>query len=70
MCGNNDASRKLAPLLPLAFRQGIEAATRNNAQNPYVPNSYLYYAWIAGWAMLDRGWSEGLPSCHYPEQPP
>jgi len=52
-------SKKLAPFLRQAFRQGLEAASRNDDQNPYVPNSHLYHAWIAGWAMLARGWWDG-----------
>ena len=56
MCGNMNASKKLAPLLRQAFRQGIEAATLGEDRNPYVPDSYLYHAWVAGWAALARGW--------------
>lgn len=59
MRGNTDSSKKLAPLLRQAFRQGVEAATRNEDRNPYVPNSHLYHAWIAGWASLARGWDDG-----------
>jgi len=59
MHGNVSASKKLAPFLRQAFRQGLEAASRNDDQNPYVPNSHLYHAWIAGWAMLARGWWDG-----------
>ena len=51
-------SKKLAPLLRQAFRQGLEAATRGEDQNPYVPDSHLYHAWVAGWAMLSRGWGD------------
>jgi hypothetical protein len=58
MYGNADLSKKLAPLLRQAFRQGLEAATRDDDHNPYVPNSHLYHAWIAGWAMLARGWCD------------
>jgi hypothetical protein len=58
MCGTTDVSKKLAPLLRLAFRQGLAAATRNDDRNPYVPNSHLYHAWIAGWAMTARGWCD------------
>lgn len=56
MRGNIDSSKKLAPLLRQAFRQGVEAATRDEDHNPYVPNSHLYHAWIAGWETLARGW--------------
>jgi hypothetical protein len=59
MRGNTDYSKKLAPLLRHAFRQGVAAATRNEDRNPYVPNTYLYHAWIAGWASLARGWDDG-----------
>jgi hypothetical protein len=52
-----DTSRKLAPLLRQAFRQGIEAASRGEDRNPYVPNSHLYHAWMAGWASLARAWN-------------
>jgi hypothetical protein len=52
-----DVSRKLAPLLRQAFRQGIEAASRGEDRNPYVPNSHLYHAWMAGWASLARAWN-------------
>ena len=52
-----DASRKLAPLLRHAFRQGVEAASRGEDRNPYVLNSHLYHAWIAGWASLARAWN-------------
>ena len=58
MCGNTDFSKKLAPLLRQAFRQGLEAATRNEDRNPYVPKWVGYHAWIAGWAMLARGWCD------------
>ena len=59
MCGNTDVSKKLAPLLRQAFRQGVEAATRGEEQNPpYVPDSHLYHAWVAGWAALARGWED------------
>lgn len=51
-----DASKKLNPLLRQAFRQGVDAAGRGEERNPYVPNSYLHHAWIAGWATLARGW--------------
>lgn len=54
--GKTDASRKLGPLLHQAFRQGVDAASRGDDRNPYVPNSHLYHAWIAGWAALARGW--------------
>ena len=47
-----DVSRKLAPLLRQAFRQGVAAASRGEDRNPYVPNSHLYHAWMAGWASL------------------
>ncbi|MER2513722.1 MAG: hypothetical protein ABTQ25_15100 [Nitrosomonas ureae] len=53
-----DLSKKLAPLLPQAFRQGVEAATHHDDCNPYAPNSYLYHAWIAGWATLGYTWPE------------
>lgn len=59
MYGNTDFSRKLAPLLPNAFRQGIEAAARDDERNPYVPDSHFYHAWLAGRAMLARGWFDG-----------
>ncbi len=49
-------SKKLAPLLRQAFRQGVEAASRGEDHNPYVPDSHLYHAWVAGWASLARGW--------------
>lgn len=52
-----DTSRKLAPLLRQAFRQGVEAASRGEDRNPYVPNSHLYHAWMAGWASLARAWN-------------
>jgi hypothetical protein len=39
MRGNTDYSKKLAPLLRYAFRQGVAAATRNEDRNPYVPNT-------------------------------
>jgi hypothetical protein len=58
MCSNTDFSKKLAPLLRQAFRQGLAAATRGDSQNPYVPNSHLFHAWVAGWAMLARGWCD------------
>lgn len=48
--------KKLAPLLRQAFRLGVEAASRGDDYNPYVPDSYLYHAWVAGWAALARGW--------------
>lgn len=54
--GKIDSSRKLGPLLQQAFRQGVDAAGRGEDLNPYVPNSYLYHAWVAGWATLARGW--------------
>ena len=54
--GNMNAYMKLAPLLRQAFRQGVDAATRGEDRNPYVPNSYLHHAWVAGWATLARGW--------------
>jgi hypothetical protein len=54
--GKTDASRKLSPLLRQAFRQGVAAASHGEDRNPYVPNSYLHHAWIAGWATLARGW--------------
>jgi len=53
-----DPSKKLAPLLRQAFRQGVEAAMRGEDRNPYVPNSHFYHAWIAGWASLARGWDD------------
>ena len=56
MHGNIDSSKKLAPMVRRAFRQGLEAASQGEDQNPYVPDSYLYHAWIAGWAALGRGW--------------
>ena len=57
MHGNtNSSSKKLAPLLRQAFRQGVEAAIRGEDRNPYVPDSHLYHAWVAGWAALARGW--------------
>ena len=57
MHGNtSSSSKKLAPLLRQAFRQGVEAATQGEDRNPYVPGSYLYNAWVAGWAALARGW--------------
>ncbi|MDS4021969.1 MAG: hypothetical protein RKR03_15925 [Candidatus Competibacter sp.] len=59
MRGHTDSSKKLAPLLRQAFRQGVEAANRREDRNPYVPNTHLYHAWIAGWATLARGWSDG-----------
>ncbi|MBL8251776.1 MAG: hypothetical protein JNK31_08920 [Candidatus Competibacter sp.] len=59
MGGTTDFPKMLAPLLPQAFRQGIEAARRNDDRNPYVPDTYFYHAWIAGWAMLPRGWCDG-----------
>lgn len=59
MSGNTDSSKKLAPLLPQAFRQGLEAAKCKDDCNPYVPNTYFYHAWIAGWAMLADGWWDG-----------
>ncbi len=59
MCGNTNAcSKKLAPLLRQAFRQGVESATRGEDCNPYVPGSHLYHAWIAGWATLAHGWDD------------
>lgn len=58
MCCNTDFSKKLAPLLRQAFRQGLEAAARGDDRNPYVPNSYLFHAWVAGWAMLAHGWCD------------
>jgi hypothetical protein len=58
MYGNVDCSKKLAPLLRQAFRQGVEAATQGDDRNPYVPDSYLYHAWVAGWAALARGWND------------
>ena len=63
MHGNtNSCSKKLAPLLRPAFRQGVEAAIRGEDRNPYVPDSHLYHAWVAGWASLARGWdAEDLP---------
>ena len=57
MRDNIDVSKKLAPLLRQAFRQGVEAATRGEDHNPYVPDSHLYHAWVAGWAALARGWN-------------
>jgi hypothetical protein len=54
--GKTDASRKLSPLLHQAFRQGVDAASRGEDRNPYVRNSHLYHAWVAGWATLARGW--------------
>ncbi len=56
MHGNMDSSKKLAPLLRRAFRQGVEAATHGENRNPYVPDSHLHHAWVAGWAALARGW--------------
>ena len=56
MYDNAEYSKKLAPLLRQAFRQGVEAASRGEDCNPYVPDSHLYHAWIAGWAALARGW--------------
>ncbi len=56
MYNNLHTSKKLAPLLRQAFRQGVEAASRNEDRNPYVPDSHFYHAWIAGWATLARGW--------------
>jgi hypothetical protein len=53
-----DPSKKLAPLLRQAFRQGVAAATRNDSHNPYVRDSHFYHAWIAGWAMVARSWGE------------
>ncbi|HOB61643.1 MAG TPA: hypothetical protein PKI41_05910 [Candidatus Competibacteraceae bacterium] len=58
MHSHTDSSKKLAPLLRYAFRLGVDAATRNEDRNPYVPNSHLYHAWIAGWASLARGWND------------
>ncbi len=52
------ATKKLAPLLREAFRQGVAAATRNDSHNPYVRDSHFYHAWIAGWAMTARSWGE------------
>lgn len=64
LCGSNfamrnshDVSRKLAPLLHQAFRQGVEAASRGEERNPYVPNSHFYHAWMAGWASLACAWN-------------
>ncbi len=57
MRGNIDPSKKLAPLLHQAFRHGVDAANRGEDRNPYVPNSHLHHAWVAGWATLARGWS-------------
>ena len=56
MRGNMNAYKKLAPLLRQAFRQGVDAATRGEDRTPYVPNSHLHHAWVAGWATLARGW--------------
>lgn len=56
MRGNTDFSKKLAPLLRQAFRQGVDAAARGEDCNPYVPESYLHHAWVAGWATLACGW--------------
>jgi len=56
MYGNMNAYKKLAPLLRQAFRQGVDAAARGEEHNPYVPDSYLHHAWVAGWATLARGW--------------
>ena len=53
---NTSSFKKLAPLLRQAFRQGVEAASLGDDHNPYVPDSYLYHAWVAGWAALARGW--------------
>lgn len=56
MNGHTDFSKKLAPLLHSTFRQGLEAASRGEDRNPYVPDSHLHHAWVAGWAALARGW--------------
>ncbi len=58
MYGDMKTCKKLAPLLRQAFRQGIEAASQGQDRNPYVPNSYLYQAWMAGWAAPALGWDE------------
>ena len=55
---HTNVSKKLAPLLRQAFRQGVEAASRDEDRNPYVPDSHFYHAWIAGWATLARGWDD------------
>lgn len=62
-----DLSKKLAPLLRQAFRHGVEAASRGEDRNPYVPNSHLYHAWVAGWASLARGWSN-TDDLRYPDR--
>ncbi|MBK8533988.1 MAG: hypothetical protein IPL59_02040 [Candidatus Competibacteraceae bacterium] len=59
--------KKLAPLLRQAFRYGVEAANRGEDRNPYVPNSHLYHAWVAGWATLARGWSN-TDDLRYPDR--
>jgi len=57
MHGNtSSSSKKLAPLLRQAFRQGVEAATQGEDHNPYVLESHFHHAWVAGWAALARGW--------------
>lgn len=53
-----NVSKKLAPVLRQAFRQGVDAAARGEDRNPYVPDSHLYHAWVAGWATLARGWDD------------
>jgi hypothetical protein len=58
MRGSGDSSQKLAPLFQQAFRLGFEAARCGDEQNPYVKNSYLYHAWVAGWASWGRGWND------------
>lgn len=58
MHSNMNASKKLAPLLRQAFRQGVEAANRGEDRNPYVPNSHLYQAWVTGWSAPALGWDD------------
>ena len=55
-------SKKLAPMLRQAFRQGLEAASEGRARNPYVPGSHLYRAWVAGWAALPGTEGDGEES--------
>ena len=54
----SDTSKKLAPLLHLAFRQGVAAAGRGEERNPYVPHTHLYHAWMAGWASIACAWNQ------------
>ncbi len=58
MHSNIDPSQKLAPSLPQAFRQGVEAAHRGDERNPYAPDSRLHHAWVAGWAAVAKGWAD------------